>query len=118
MTPKLAGCCVLVVEDEYFLAEDMRRGFEKLGATVLGPTARLEEAMALAEAVERIDAAVLDIKLSDGAVYPLADALHARGVPFVFTTGYDKSVIPKRYAKVLVLQKPVDPEAVIRTMFG
>lgn len=118
MTLKLAGCFVLVVEDEYFLADDMRRGFEKLGATVLGPTATLEEAMALVATAERIDAAVLDIKLFDGAVYPLADALHKRGVPFVFATGYEKSVIPTRYARVLVFQKPVEPEVIIRTVFG
>jgi len=81
MTLKLAGCCVLVVADEYFLAEKMRRGFEKLGATVLGPTARLEEAIALVATAERIDAAALDIKLFDGAVYPLADALTSAACP-------------------------------------
>ena len=48
--------------------------------------------------------------LGDGAVYPIAEALAARGVPFVFVTGYDAENIDTRYANVPVLQKPIERE--------
>jgi CheY-like chemotaxis protein len=118
MNATLAGRFVLVVEDEYFVADEMRRAFEKAGAKVLGPVAQVEHALRLIAAADRIDAAVLDIRLFDGDVYPVADALQARGVPFVFATGYERSAIPERYANVRVLQKPVAPETVITGIFG
>jgi hypothetical protein len=51
--------------------------------------------------------AILDIKLGDELVYPLADALRDRGVPFIFATGYDASAIPKVYKDVPLMEKPV-----------
>ncbi|HEX6011198.1 MAG TPA: response regulator [Geminicoccaceae bacterium] len=87
MDSPLSGRRVLVVEDELivaFLLEDMLAG---LGCAVVGPAARVDQALALLDA-EAIDAALLDVNLNGHKSYPVADALAARGVPFVFSTAY------------------------------
>jgi CheY-like chemotaxis protein len=114
MATTLAGLRVLLVEDEYFLAAEMRRAFEDGGAEVLGPAGQVEAALALIDGTERIDAAVLDVNLHDVMVYPVADGLRERGVPFVFTTGYDQVILPKQYSGVRRLEKPVDTSVVIQ----
>ena len=114
MSKPLADRAVLVVEDDYFIADEMRRALEDGGARVLGPVGDVEDALALIVGAARIDAAVLDVNLHDGTVSPVADALAERGVPFVFTTGYDRAALPERHAAVRRLEKPVAPSAVLR----
>src|SRR3954463_7544686 len=77
---------ILVVEDEALIAMDLERIVRCAGCEVLGPVGRAEEALRLA-AGGRPDAAILDIKLSDGDSFAVADALARRRVPFVFVTG-------------------------------
>lgn len=101
----LSGLRVLVVEDEVLVAwllQDMLAGF---GCAVVGPAARVNEALAMIEA-GGIDAAVLDINLNGQKSYPVADALAAGGIPFVFSTGYGKGRFPEGYCSFAVLQKP------------
>ncbi|GJE41523.1 response regulator [Methylobacterium soli] len=117
-TNPLAGRRVLVVEDEYFIADDLRRHFEERGAEVLGPVPRVEDALALIAATAEIDAAVLDVNLQDEMVYPVADALQARGVPFLFATGYEKTAIPARFADVRHCEKPFEPERIAGALFA
>ena len=117
-TNPLAGCRVLLVEDEYFIADDLRRQFEESVAEVLGPVPRVEEALELIAATPNIDAAVLDINLQDEMVYPVADALQARGVPFIFSTGYEKATIPARYADVRHCEKPLALAQVAKALFA
>ena len=96
---------VLMVEDEMIVAwllEDMLRD---LGCSVIGPAGNVKQALAMIE-VEAIDVAVLDVNLNGEMSYPIADALAARGVPFVFVTGYDKDRILDVYQSFPVLQKP------------
>jgi CheY-like chemotaxis protein len=99
--------CILVVEDEYFLADDLRELLADAGAEVLGPVASIAEANKLIASGAPIDAAVLDVNLSGQAVFPVADALQARNVPFVFTTGYDRWTLPDRFIAVPRLEKPL-----------
>jgi DNA-binding LytR/AlgR family response regulator len=54
------------------------------------------------------DAAILDINLGDGSVYRVAEILSARGVPFIFVTGYDSGSVDSRFQEVPVLQKPIE----------
>jgi CheY-like chemotaxis protein len=99
---------LLVVEDEYLIAAALALALEGDGAEVVGPAGSVRDALALVEAEgDRLDGAVLDINLRDERVYPVADALAARGVPFVFLTGYDARVIPDAYAGVPHCEKPV-----------
>ena len=109
----MAGARVLVVEDEYFVARDIQRALQRAGAEVVGPVARLNDALGLL--ADRLDltAAVLDVKLADSMVFPVADALRRRGVPFIFATGYDPGSMPPGYRHALRCDKPCDPEAVL-----
>lgn len=101
----LHGRRVLVVEDEALVAMETESVVSRLGAAVLGPAATLEEAMRLAEgSAGRVDAAILDVSLGGTSVGPLADRLAARGVPFLFATGYGKA--PEGHADAPVLPKP------------
>jgi len=108
---------VLVVEDEYFLADDMAQALRKLGAEVVGPVPTREAALALV-AEKRVDAAVLDINLKGQTIFPVADALTAQGVPFVFATGYDETAVPPPYRSVPRWEKPFDPDALARALPG
>ena len=87
MSAVLSGSTVLVVEDEPFIALDVAELLETAGCRVLGPFGCLEEGLEAAEK-GNFDLAVLDVKLRGAAVWPLAQLLRARGVPFVFLTGY------------------------------
>ncbi|WP_246529502.1 response regulator [Microvirga zambiensis] len=112
----LAGCWILIVEDEYFLADELGQRLSAHGATLLGPVATLEKALALVEASERIDCAVIDLNLRGQSASPVADALEARNVPFVFATGYTASMMPDRYRHVLRWEKPYPFEALVQSL--
>ena len=101
----LTGLKVLVVEDEMLvsmLVEDM---LSDLGCTVVGPAAELEEAMSLAQNAE-IDLALLDVNLGGRPIFPVADTLKARGVPFAFARGYGEAGLSEDHRGAAVLQKP------------
>jgi CheY-like chemotaxis protein len=111
------GCRYLVVEDEYFIAADLSNTLESLGIEVVGPAASVQEALRLVDSDgDRLDGAVLDINLRDERVYSVADALKARGVPFVFTTGYDAAVVPSPYTDAPRCEKPVDKARLLRCL--
>ncbi|WP_147023606.1 response regulator, partial [Microvirga aerophila] len=110
------GRRVLIVEDEYFLADDLGRALTQLGAEVLGPVATREEAFDLLSTGERIDLAVLDINLQGESVFPVADTLIEQGVPFLFATGYNQAAIPAQYQQVLRWEKPFAPEALAQAL--
>jgi CheY-like chemotaxis protein len=112
----LDGRRLLVVEDDYMVAADLAQELTDRGAEVLGPAGSVGKALALIAAAPRIDGAVLDINLGDEKVYPVAEALRARGVPFVFTTGYDAWIVPEAFAAVRRLEKPVDLRALIESL--
>ncbi|MBQ0824808.1 response regulator [Microvirga sp. HBU67558] len=105
----LRDCRILVVEDEYFLAEDMAQALEKLGATIIGPASDREKALALLSSSEQVDAAVLDINLRGATAFPVADALLEHGIPFVFATGYAPASVPRAYSAVPCWEKPFNP---------
>ncbi|MEX6507374.1 response regulator [Jiella sp. M17.18] len=106
----LIGHVVLVVEDEYYLADDVAVALNRLGATVIGPVPTVAEARERLARADRIDLAVLDINLQGEAIYPFADDLSDRGIRFVFATGYDTAVLPERFRDTPRWQKPFDPQ--------
>ena len=112
---RLRGRCVLIVEDEYFLADDLARGFTEEGINIVGPVSSLAQAMALVQE-KSIDMAVLDIALDGDEVYDVVDALTERDVPVLFVTGYDREAIPSRYANVPLCQKPAGADEVIAAL--
>lgn len=111
----LAGLKVLLVEDEYFLADDVQRLLQAEGAIMIGPAATSDAALDLL-IDQAVDLVVLDINLRGVDVYSLADELVTRGTPFLFATGYDADHIPDRFRDIVYLQKPVDREALARAI--
>ncbi len=114
---KLQGLKVLVVEDEMLvsmLVEDM---LTDLGCSVVGPAAELDEAMTLANSAD-IDAALLDVNLGGKAIFPVADALKARGVPFAFASGYGEAGLSEEHRGAAVLQKPFREADLARALRG
>jgi CheY-like chemotaxis protein len=98
---------ILLVEDEYMIAQDMAYELRALGADVVGPASSVERALRLIEEDPAIDTGFLDLNLNGERAYPVAEALLARGARVVFTTGYDEAVIDARYAGVPRCIKPV-----------
>ncbi len=105
MRAALEGIRVLVVEDEFLVATLIEDMLVAAGCVVAGPIPRVSEAL---DAVHRgtFDAAVLDVNLGGDRVYPVADALSRRNVPFLFVTGYSTGVLPCEYAARPRLCKP------------
>jgi DNA-binding response OmpR family regulator len=112
---QLAGYRVLVVEDDYFVAQDLCSILRTRGATVVGPARSVSVGRELANA-HRPDCALLDINLHGEYAFELAEELQTRGVRTVFTTGYDTSFIPPRLRHTACLQKPVDTNALVQTI--
>ena len=118
--PSLSGLRLLVVEDELLVSMLVEEILAGLGAKVAGPYVRLADALTAAKA-ERFDGAVLDINLAGEHADPLADLLMAKGIPFLFITGYQRESLDRRYANVPVLQKPIDAgalEGVLLSLIG
>ena len=107
-------CCVLIVEDEMCLALILEDILEEAGHSVL-KAARLPAALAFAESAQ-IDAAILDINLAGTTVFPAADALRRRGIPFLFTSGYGEKGLPPDYENWPMLQKPYGVERLQRAL--
>jgi CheY-like chemotaxis protein len=104
---------ILVVEDEYFVADDLSRALSRAGMEVVGPVSEAGAALALLDRHGNIDGAVLDINLKGELIYPVADVLSARGVPFVFATGYDRTALPARFDGLPRWEKPFDVQQVV-----
>jgi CheY-like chemotaxis protein len=103
----LAGQRVLVVEDEYFLADDLVQSLTRLGAAVLGPVSSAAAALSLLDSGGP-DLAIVDINLKGDISFAIADAMAARNLPFIFATGYDEAAIPGRFSDRPRWQKPYD----------
>lgn len=100
----LPGRRILVVEDEMMVVMMIEELLEESGCTVTA-AGRLEQALIHAQA-ERFDAAILDVNLNGEWSYPVGDVLAARGIPFVFATGYGVDGLPGDYPGVPVMVKP------------
>ena len=107
---------VMIVEDEALVALVLADHLTEFGLSVVGPCASVAEATAAVEAND-LDAAILDVNLGKELVYPVAELLAQRGVPFVFVTGYGPESIDTRFAHAAVLEKPVERDF-LQDMFG
>lgn len=109
----LKGMNVLVVENEWLIADDIKRELLHQGVHVLGPVSSVSDALTVIADADRIDAAVLDVHLSEEAsVYVVAETLMNRNVPFVFATGYDHFHIRRDFIHVPHLMKPFAPAVI------
>jgi len=95
---------VLIIEDEYFLADDCAHLVRKAGFDVVGPFRDIEDAKV--HITSDLAGALLDVNVDGSMVYQLIDELLERGVPIMLYTGYEKHVIPEKYSNIGIVIKP------------
>lgn len=98
---------ILVVEDEFLVSIALEEDLREAGATVIGPFNDLISGLDGADR-EQFDLAVLDVNLNGIMIYPLADELLSRGVPFLFLSGYTAANMPSRFVGQHRVAKPYD----------
>ncbi len=108
----LEGRRILVVDDDYYAAQEAVEELSALGATVVGPISNLSEAMDIAGRDLELDGALLDINLDGQMVYPVAGFLKMHGIPFAFLTGYDERVLPPAFRSSPLFVKPASWTAI------
>lgn len=116
LADRLSGRSVLIVEDEALVAIDLQLAFEDAGADVLGPAMSVRDALAIAEQ-ERIDCALLDVDIAGHDVYPVAQVLQRRGIPFIFHTGHgSRRAHSEMFPGVITCLKPTLPGKLIELL--
>ena len=114
MLEKLTGRRILVVDDEVLIAMLLEDSCIDAGCEVIGPFGRLDQAMA-AMATGTADAAILDVNLAGEKIYPLAELLERRGIPFLLLSGYGELAAPDR-PHWPVCTKPFSIEDILRRL--
>jgi DNA-binding NtrC family response regulator len=109
-TAQLTGLHVLVVEDDPMIGLLVEDLLIDAGCHVSGPYISFGPALQAAE-TEAVDVAVLDVNLAGILAYPIGEALQARGIPFVLTSGYGDRAAPAEHKDWLTCSKPFTPEA-------
>ena len=111
--PSLRGVYVLIVEDNFVVADALRfmlTGFDAIVSAIVPSLAHASAALA----VDRVDVAILDINLNGTSVVPLADDLRIQGIPFVFVSGYgDEELLPEQLRDRPRFDKPVEAERLV-----
>lgn len=102
---------VLVVEDESLVAMFLEDVLEDLGHEMVGPYSRVDAALPAAQS-ENFDVAILDVNVNGQAIFPVAEAIASRGLPFIFSTGYGQKSLPEQYRSRPTLDKPFLPSDV------
>ena len=113
MSHPLSARRVLLVEDEALVAMLLETILEDMGCIPVGPAATVEDGLAMVADPAPLDGALLDVNIAGRQVFPIAEALKARGVPFVFSTGYGAGGLPDEWRGHPTVQKPFT-EAAIR----
>lgn len=104
-TIRLAGLRILVVEDDMLIAIYIEEVLKGLGCVVVGPVGKLDAAMRIADD-EGLDAAILDVNIRGGHVFPVAERLRARRIPFALASGYGDWALPEAFQNQPRLTKP------------
>lgn len=113
-THDMAGLRVLVVEDGFLIAEAIEEALREHGCEVVGPAARVHRALDLLGGAEHLDGALLDVNLGTETCFPIAAALSAAGIPFVFLTGYGEDGIAPEFRNRPRLGKPFQEKEMLR----
>ncbi len=118
MTQVLRDHRILVVEDESLVAMLLETILEDMGCVPVGAASSVAEAHDLLAAEGKIDGALLDVNVGGTEVFPVADALIERGIPFVFSTGYGEGGLPERFRGHTTIQKPFTEAAVCQALMS
>ena len=111
-THRLEGTRILLIEDEYYIADDVRRILVAAGAEVVGPVGTLETAEAAVRS-EQFDCALVDLNLHGESAAPLAERMAALDLPLAITTGYGSPAVPEHLQGVPRIEKPYDPSIMV-----
>lgn len=114
----LAGQHILLVEDDYLLANALGSLLRDRGVRLLGPCGTVEDALRVLRDNDAVDAVVLDGNLDGERADRVADAVLARGIPLVFVSGYDRELLPARFRDVPHCLKPVDVDQLAAALAG
>jgi CheY-like chemotaxis protein len=109
------GRRIFLVEDEIMIRMLLEDMIADLGHEVKAVAGRLDDALALARDTD-CDGAILDVNLNGAKVYPVADVLIERGIPFAFATGYGERGLPQKYRGRPTLQKPFQRDDLALTL--
>jgi CheY-like chemotaxis protein len=113
----LQGFRILVIEDDFLVAEVLTDILIDAGAEIIGPFGWVDEGVDAVKASDgTLDCAVLDINLHGLKSFPIADALIAHNIPFVFTTGYSGAALPDIYRECPRYEKPFNPDRLITAL--
>jgi CheY-like chemotaxis protein len=115
MTTILGGKRVLVVEDELLVALLIEDVLNDENCYVIGPITNLSEAISAAR-TEDVDVALLDVNLRGEKVYPVAEILAQRDIPFLFLSGYGPDAIPRDRPEWRMCSKPFRAERLIASL--
>jgi CheY-like chemotaxis protein len=115
MADTLRGARVLIVEDDGIIALDLRGTLEEAGCVVVALESTVEAAEALAR-TEDLDLALLDVQINGSTTFNVADILAARGIRFVFLTGYGPDSVPDRFGADRIIRKPFSPERLLASL--
>lgn len=110
--PPLLGICVLILEDDFWQAQDSRDRLSEAGAEVVAMTGSIPEALASLTA-RPCDIGLLDINLVGLQSFDLAREILRRGVPVLFLTGYEPAMLPSDLTDVPLITKPFEWPVVI-----
>jgi two-component SAPR family response regulator len=115
--PRLKGLRVVVVEDETLVAILLEDMLTELGCEVVGTAHRVSKALDLVQR-STLDAAVLDVNIAGDEVYPVAQALAERNIPFVFATGYGVRGLRDAWRDRPIVQKPFHVEHLSQSLLA
>lgn len=108
---------ILVVEEEYFLSDETRQMLDRLRALVVGPASNLAEAFAIIDE-QNFEAAVLDVHLADELIFPVAERLEELGIPFVFATGHQATLVSRKYSGFVFCEKLNELDKIAKALFA
>ena len=107
---------ILVLEDEFIIADEIASMLEDAGHEVIGPAGSVSDALARLNGDERPDVAIIDANLRGTSSLPVAEWLRAHGIPFCVCTGYRSDDLHKTFGDIVVLQKPVTPPTLLSAL--
>jgi DNA-binding response OmpR family regulator len=112
-SPRLDGSRVLVVEDDFFIGLELAATLRDAGADVVGPLQTVQSALAGAED-QKLSAAILDIRLGNETVEPVARRLAEHAIPFLFYTGQSTTdPVQAMWPDCRIVAKPALPSSLL-----